>query len=232
MQNWYLAQWHPKAVAMGPGAPLGRPLAATCLKRYRFWDHFGSPLAPLGRRWFRPFIKGRETRFYWKNLYKSKVFAPPPRVISGSNFFENQISLRISSHEVHRGLFGRSGLAPGEPNVVALKFFAHFWADPDFYGRSAGLQKSPFSSKSFKKARSPKSSPRSPGQFWNFLDFGTISVPFWICFLVFFHTDVGACLYMQIINCLPSFRATPNQHRNENIVITRNIFYVVRVWVS
>ena len=67
MQNWNLAQWHPKAVAMGPGAPLGRPLAATCLKRYRFWDHFGSPLAPLGRRWFRPFIKGRETRFYWKN---------------------------------------------------------------------------------------------------------------------------------------------------------------------
>ena len=68
MPNWYLAQWHPKAVAMGPGAPLGRPLAATCLKNYRFWDDFGSPLAPMGRQWFHPYGKGRKTRFYWKNL--------------------------------------------------------------------------------------------------------------------------------------------------------------------
>ena len=157
------------------------------------------------------------------------MFAPPPRVISSSNFFENQISLGISPHEARRGLFGRSGLAPGEPNVAALNLFAHFRADPVFWGRSAGLPESPFSSKSFKKARSPKSAPRSPGQFWNFLNFGTMSVQFLNVFSCFFHTDFGACLYMQIINCLPSFRATPNQHRNEHTVIIRNIFYVVRV---
>ena len=65
--NLHVSERHRKAVAMGPGAPLGRPLAATCLKKYRFWDDFGSLLAPLGRHWFHPFIKGRKTRFYWKN---------------------------------------------------------------------------------------------------------------------------------------------------------------------
>ena len=32
----------------------------------------------------------------------------------------------------------------------------------------------------------------------------------------FFHTDFGACLYIQIINYLLSFGATPNQHWNKN----------------
>ena len=54
MQNWYVAQWHPKAVAMGPGAPLDRPLAAICLENVRFWGEFGSPLGPMGRQWFHP----------------------------------------------------------------------------------------------------------------------------------------------------------------------------------
>ena len=176
---------------MGPGVPLGRPLAATCRKRYRFWDHFGSPLAPLGRQWFHLFIKGRETRFYWKNQQKSKVFAPPPRVISSSNFFENQISLGISSHEARRTLFGRSGLAPGEPNVAALKFLAHFRADPDFLGRSAGLQKSPFSSKKQGRENPPQGHPASfrifsilaPFRYrvWTFLGVFSIQISVLVC---------------------------------------------------
>ena len=111
--------------------------------------------------------------------------------------------------------------------MAVLNFLAHFRADPDFLGRPAGLQKSPFYLKSYKKARSGKSAPRSPSQFGNFFNFGSIWAPFLMVLGVFsIQISVLVCTFRSLI----VYSVLEPHPTNIGIkIIIRNKIYVVRV---
>ena len=108
------------------------------------------PKAPNVHRFLVLFGKAPETRFYWKNKYKTKVSAPPCKAVFEPNSHAQVSFSEFPARAAHLSTFGPLGCGQGHQKGGVLIFWARFRAGLDFRGAPPGFPKSPLNVKKLK----------------------------------------------------------------------------------